>query len=115
MSKQSTSVQIKKSITNLSEKIQDPNVIATTLVICFLVFHSSAFCEKSPIDELTDSTIETIFSPWLRKASLAFGGGFGLFQSYMGGSIRPLLTWGGLGLVVNYIPKMVDIISLVGA
>lgn len=88
-------------------------------IVFLLMLHTTGFCDGassiSEIETLTNSTINTIFSPWIRKAALAFGGGFGLFQSYTAGSFKPLLTWGGLGLIVNYIPKLIDIISKVGA
>lgn len=93
------------------------NYVLWATAICFIVAHATGYCEDSidTIDALTNNTINTIFSPWIRKAALGFGGGFGLFQSYMGGSIRPLLTWGGLGLAVNYVPKLIDVIAKVGA
>lgn len=86
------------------------------LVMAFFL-SSKGYCDSDvkAIESLTNSTIETIFSPWVRKAALAFGAGFGLFQSYMGGSIKPLLSWGGLGLAVNNVPKIIDIISKVGS
>lgn len=85
------------------------------VLVSFLLLYSTGHCaDTDDLSKLTNSTIDTIFSPWVRKVALAFGGGFGLFQSYMGGSVRPLLTWGGLGLVVNFIPKLVDMIAKVG-
>jgi len=92
-------------------------IITACALLAMSLLPMDAFCDDTltTIDTLTDNTINTIFSPWIRKAALAFGGGFGLFQAYMGGSVRPLLTWGGLGLAVNYVPKLIDVISKVGA
>lgn len=63
------------------------------------------------LNAMTDSIVKTIFSPWVRRSILAFGGGFGVFQSISAGSWKPLLVWGGLGLTVNYVPKMIELLS----
>lgn len=106
----------KKTLKAILELVQSPYIIPfAALVFCFC-FQTQGFCADSPteMDTLTGNVMSTIFSPWLRKAALTFAGGLGLFQSYMAGSIRPLLSWGGLGLVVNYIPKLIDVITRVG-
>jgi len=95
------------------------NIFWTTAVLG-VVIAAQGYCadsvkEVQEIEAVTKSVMDTIFSPWIKKAALAFGAGAGLFQSYMGGTIKPLLLWGGLGLAVNYVPKVVEIISRVGA
>ena len=67
--------------------------------------------EVQEIEAMTTGVMNTIFSPWVKKIALVFGGGAGIFQAFTAGSIKPLLLWGGLGLAVNYVPKMVQVIS----
>ena len=67
--------------------------------------------EVQQIDAMTTNVMNTIFSPWVKKSALVFGGGAGIFQAYMAGSIKPLLLWGGLGLAVNYVPKLAEVIA----
>ncbi len=79
-----------------------------------MVLHTQGYCagnEVQEIEAMTTNVMNTIFSPWVKKTALVFGGGAGLFQAYAAGSIKPLLLWGGLGLAVNYVPKMVEIIG----
>lgn len=79
-----------------------------------LLLHSQGYCagnEVQEIEAMTTNVMNTIFSPWVKKTALVFGGGAGLFQAYAAGSIKPLLLWGGLGLAVNYVPKLVEIIG----
>ena len=92
----------------------------TALVICVVLLAmftvTDGYCadlssEAQQIDAVTSSVMNTIFSPGIKKAALALGAGAGIFQSWMGGSIKPLLMWGGLGMSVNYVPKIVEIIS----
>lgn len=84
-------------------------------VIAFgMLLHVQGYCagnEVQEIEAMTTNVMNTIFSPWVKKTALVFGGGAGLFQAYAAGSIKPLLLWGGLGLAVNYVPKMVEIIG----
>ena len=98
--------------------LNERNVVATCLVLGLLL-HSQGHCNGAVADaeamnQITKSVTDTIFAPWVRKSALVFGGGMGLFQSWSAGSIKPLLVWGGLGLAVSYIPKLVEVISKVG-
>jgi len=83
-------------------------------VLIALMIPVQGYCDAAAlkdVEDMTKTTIDTIFAPWLRKTLLGFGAGWGLFQSIAGGSFKPLLTWGGLGLVANYIPKLVEYLS----
>lgn len=64
--------------------------------------------QAAEMDKMATNIVDTIFAPWVRKTALAFGGGWGMFQSISAGSFKPLLIWGGLGLIVNFIPKMIS-------
>ena len=93
-----------------------PIVLAALLAA--MIIPEIGFCADgtdASLDKMTTSVISTIFAPWVKKSALAFGAGFGLFQSYMGGSVKPLLSWGGLGLAVNYVPNLIEYISKIGA
>lgn len=90
-----------------------------TVMILGVVLAAQGYCtagnEVQEIEAVTKNVMDTIFSSWVKRAALAFGAGAGLFQSYMGGSIKPLLLWGGLGLAVNYVPKVVEVIAKAGS
>ncbi len=101
---------------------QSSNKMCPTLDTSHIVFWSvlavgiflqtQGYCDEvQEIEAMTTNVMNTIFSPWVKKTALVFGGGAGLFQAYAAGSMKPLLLWGGLGLAVNYIPKMVNIIG----
>jgi len=66
------------------------------------------------METITTSVVDTIFSPWVKKTALAFGAGVGLFQSWAAGSVKPLLVWGGLGMAVNYVPKLINMLANFG-
>lgn len=65
------------------------------------------------LDTISGKVSKFLFGPGVRKAALTLGLGAGLFQAFMSGSIRPLLVYGGLGLAVCYLPKVVDWISTI--
>lgn len=89
--------------------------IVLGVLLATILMHSQGFCDGAdPIDGVTKTVIQTIFSPWVKRSALAFGGGFGLFQSFASGSFKPLLTWGGLGLAVSYIPTLIETLSKIG-
>lgn len=115
-------MQLAKKIQRSLKKLQlvfpsQRDIIAAGLVVGLLL-HARGYCDAGDaesMNQITKSVTDTIFSPWVRKSALAFGGGMGLFQSWSAGSIKPLLVWGGLGLAVSYVPKLIEIISKVGA
>ena len=89
-------------------------MVIGVFVLIALMVPMQGYCDGAAlkdVEDMTKTTIDTIFAPWLRKTLLGFGAGWGLFQSIAGGSFKPLLTWGGLGLVANYIPKLVEYLS----
>jgi hypothetical protein len=83
-----------------------------------ILMTSNGYCQSaeiSAIEGVTSSVMHTIFSSWVKKAALVFGAGGGLIKSWTAGSVKPLALWGGLGLAVNYVPKVVDVIAGIGA
>lgn len=101
----------------LLRMLNQPHVLSAIAFVAVMAVQSSGFCadeaSTGELNQLTENVVETMFGSWVRKTALAFGGGAGLFQSYMSGSIKPLLTWGGLGLAVNFIPKVITLITSV--
>lgn len=87
-----------------------PGGVLATVLLATLVFHTQGYgaeTSNEAMNAMAANIVDTVFAPWIRKTALAFGGGWGMFQSIAGGSFKPLLIWGGLGLVVNFIPKMI--------
>ena len=93
----------------------DTRGIFIMLLLALVIVQSQAFCDTaaatSSLDSLTTKVVETIFSPWVRRTALAFGAGMGIFQAVSSGSFIPLLTWGGMGLAVNYLPKVIELVG----
>ena len=89
-------------------------ILILSVFVLALTATSQGYCageELKEMDLMTNNVMNTIFSPWVKKTALVFGGGMGLFKAYAAGSIQPLLLWGGLGLAVNFVPKVVEIIA----
>jgi len=99
-------------------KINQPKTMFIGAMALGILMATNGYCQQSSeteINNLTTNIMETIFSPWVRKAALVFGGGAGLIQAWTAGSFKPMALWGGLGLAVNYVPKFVDVIARVGS
>lgn len=96
----------------------NPRTIFISLLAVTFLFHAQGFCDDAAlneIDKMSDKITGVLFSPAVRKVALTLGMGAGLFQAFMCGSVRPLLIYGGLGLVVCYLPKLINLISSVQA
>ncbi len=85
--------------------------------VCFVVFaltlllQTQGYCDEvEEINKLTTGVMNAVFSPWVRRIALVFSGGAGLVQMFASGSIKPLLLWGGLGVAVNYMPRIIELI-----
>ena len=66
------------------------------------------------MNAMATTVVDTLFAPWVRMTALALGGGIGVFQWIGTGSAKPLISWGGIGVFVNYIPKIVKFLSTLG-
>ncbi len=99
---------ILRSISKLSSS---PTTIVITVFVIALTLQTQAYCADgagtAEMDQMATNVVERVFAPWVRKTALAFGGGWGMIKSISGGSFIPLLTWGGIGLFVNFIPKII--------
>ena len=104
-------------IEKLIDKTNNANIIPLALFLVFLLINTQGFCDATAtdMDAMAKSVVETIFAPWVRKTALALGGGLGVFQSIGAGSFKPFMTWGGIGLLINYIPKLVTFLSTLGS
>ncbi len=108
---------VRKEIAEIEKKcptLDKSRVLFWSVLLFGVVLHTQGYCAGNEVQEIelmTTNVMNTIFSPWVKKTALVFGGGAGLFQAYAAGSIKPLLLWGGLGLAVNYVPKLVEVIG----
>lgn len=89
--------------------------IGCTILMVGMLLPSQGFCaDSAAMDTMATNVVDTIFAPWVRKTALALGGGLGVFQSIGAGSFKPFLTWGGIGLLVNFVPNLVNFLSTLG-
>lgn len=105
-------------IEDLLNKSTSNRIVPIGLFLVFLLINTQGFCDKAAeaeMNTMATSVVETIFAPWVRKTALALGGGLGVFQSIGAGSFKPFMTWGGIGLLINYIPKLVTFLSTLGS
>lgn len=109
-------VRAQKMLQTLNEKtIKNRTFWMVFTFAIFVGLRGAGYCDLAEVETVTQSTINTIFSPTLRKIALVFGAGAGAVGAYTSGSIMPVLKWGGLGLTVNYLPKIIDVINGIGA
>lgn len=101
-----------KTAQHLYEISSHKTAVLITIFAIALVLQTQGYCAgtaaaPTEMDTMATNIVDTIFAPWVRKTALAFGGGWGMFKSISGGSFTPLLAWGGIGLFVNFIPKII--------
>lgn len=103
-----------RSVMKKCPTLDTSRVMFWSVLVIGLALQVNGYCvgnELKEMEVMTTNVMNTIFSPWVKKTALVFGGGMGIFQAYGAGSMKPLLLWGGLGLAVNYIPKVVELIA----
>ena len=67
------------------------------------------------IGEQANKIQSFLFGTPLRMAGI-MGGAYGVFQSVVSSSIRPLVAYGGIGLAVNVLPTFINgVFSVSGA
>lgn len=100
-----------KTAQHLYEISSNKTAVWITIFAITLVLQTQGYCADgagtADMDQMATNVVERVFAPWVRKTALAFGGGWGMIKSISGGSFIPLLTWGGIGLFVNFIPKII--------
>lgn len=62
---------------------------------------------SSDISSHADDISSFIFGPVARVAGV-LGGGYGLISAVLSSSVRPLVTFGGIGLGVALVPKFIN-------
>lgn len=91
-----------------------PAIVCTILIVGMLL-PSQGFCaDTTAMDKMATNVVDTVFAPWVRRTVLALGGALGVFKAIGAGSFMPFLTWGGIGLMVNFIPNLVNFLSTLG-
>ena len=100
------------------QTLQNPRVLSVGTLALGVLLNTAGYCadttdagSNADMDAISGNIQNMLFGPTVRKAALTLGLGAGLFQAFMSGSIRPLLIYGGLGLAVNYLPKIANWIS----
>lgn len=88
----------------------------TVLALGLLTFSQGYSAEDDlgkvkDLDNMANQIKDFLFGPIIRKIGLTLGMGAGLVQAFVSGSIRPLLIYGGLGLVVGFLPALIEKIS----
>lgn len=103
--------------TRIVKILKNPSTIFVGTLAFAVIFSQTGYCDQAneeAINATSESISKFLFGSTVRKVALTLGMGAGLFQAFMSGSIRPLLVYGGLGLAVCYLPKVVEWISTVG-
>lgn len=67
---------------------------------------SSKF-SASDINDHAKSISDFLFGP-VAKIAGVLGGGYGLITSVLSSSVKPLITFGGIGLSVVLVPKFIE-------
>ncbi|NGX47090.1 MAG: hypothetical protein K1000chlam3_00459 [Chlamydiae bacterium] len=78
----------------------------------FLLMHTAMYADAfdtGQIAQETDKLRAFLFGPGTKIVAI-FGGAWGIFQSIITGSIKPLLIYGGIGLAANFLPKFIDMV-----
>lgn len=81
------------------------------LVAVFAPTSACAAVDWSGVEGMNTTIKDVIFSAAFRKTALLLGGGMGLWGCWSKGSFVPLLKWGGIGLIANFLPNIVDLLA----
>lgn len=63
------------------------------------------------LEALSDSTANIVLGSWFKKLLLTFGGGTGLIKSFSAGSVKPLLVFGGIGILASQMVSFINFLS----
>ncbi len=93
--------------------LRNPKTIGIGVLALSVLMQSQGYCDDVKgfdidLDAETNKVKDLLFGGAIRKVAMTLGFGAGLIQAFMTGSIRPLLIYGGLGLVVCFLPKIID-------
>lgn len=91
-------------------------VTAVVLLTLAVVLPEAVFADSASggfdtkyIVEETNKVRSFLFGPGAKAVGI-FGGAWGIFQSIVSSSIKPLLIYGGIGLAANFLPKFIDMV-----
>ena len=89
------------------------------LGLCSLIISSNAaYCGDEALQGI-ESQVKVIqsviFGKGIRMLVMLFGISWGFFKTVMSGSFQPILLYGGIGLCFFFVPKLIDLISSIGA
>lgn len=97
------------------QKLDKTRVLPICLLAAGLLLHSQGYCnDASGLDSITNNVMQIVFGSAVRKSLLVLAAAWGVFQAATSGSFKPVLFWGGIGLAIAYVPKLVEIIANVG-
>jgi hypothetical protein len=97
-------------------KVNKSSLVPLLVLSVCLFSHSNGYCADAAesLDSVTQHVTALVFGSGIKKAVLGLAGAWGLFQAVSSGSFKPLLLWGGIGLAIAYVPKLIEVISNVG-
>ena len=105
-------MQTKKKMAKI---LRDSRIHFIAVLATGLLTYSQGYCAEpenmKDLDGMANQIKDFLFGPVIRKIGLTLGMGAGLVQAFVSGSIRPLLIYGGLGLVVGFLPALIEKIS----
>ena len=101
----------KKNLTKKLLKRSPMALLAGIGLVAVFVPASVWAVDWSGIDGMNARIEEIVFSPAFRKTFLLFGGGMGIWGCWSKQSFIPLLKWGSIGLIANFLPNIVNLLS----
>lgn len=83
------------------------------MALCLLTLvPSMAFCDDiNFLDTMGTSLKGLLFGTGMRTVVLVFGAIVGVYKAVSSGQFWPLLTWGGIGCVVAFIPSAISFMA----
>ncbi len=116
---QETPMNLSKNIPfkKLKAVIFSPSFLTYAVFVFVLVTATQGYCDSGTtagIDSIATDCKNFIFKPWVRMIMLSASGFMGVFKAFTTGSPLPLLSWGLLGFILGYLPKIIDHLSTVG-
>lgn len=99
---------------NMKKSTHSTTKIPLVMVLsaAFLLLHTTGYADGFNTGQIVEETekIRTfLFGPGAKIIAI-FGGAWGIFQSIISGSVKPLLIYGGIGLAANFLPKFIDMV-----
>ncbi len=90
------------------------NYLLIMVAVCLLAFTPSlGFCDDATnfLDNMGVSLEKLLFGAGMRTVVLVFGAAMGVYKAVGSGQFWPLLTWGGIGCVVAFMPSAISFLA----